>query len=150
MNMSENPKLKLYVESKKVPIRVVDFSLDGRKLPNPVNYPEIIRSGLVRLPESYVQYEYILDKKQEQIKAFALETAKNLNADLEVVDISRENGVVRLLGRIFNRRVTPALVIDSEALVRASRTESHDQQKSKQLVHHRPLIVSSPILKNEK
>jgi hypothetical protein len=148
--VAENAKWKLFVRSRKTPIRIANFALARREGGGVSRHPESVRSGIVRLPESLVVYDYLLDREQEQIKAFAQEIAQRFDSELEIIDLTRKNKILRFLGGVFGHRKAPALVIEGEALRGQSLQESREEIKPKRLEFDKPLVVLATIGDNSR
>ncbi len=97
-----NQVIRIVVESRKVPSRIVQFKFSP---PNPSQ--PLFAAGVTKFA---VMYNYALDAGQSKALDHARELAAASGACLQIVDLARESAVRRVIRRIIRRSSDVPLV----------------------------------------
>ncbi len=97
-----NKEIRIVVESRKIPSRIVQFKFSP---PNPSQ--PFFAAGVTKFA---VMYDYVLDAGQSEALDHARELAAASGACFQIVDLARESAIRRVIRRIIRRSSDVPLV----------------------------------------
>ncbi len=97
-----NKEIRIVVESRKVPSRIVQFRFSPPNPSQPFSAAGVTKSA--------VMYDYVLDAGQSHALDHARELAAASGACLQIVDLARESAVRRVIRKIIGNGSNVPLV----------------------------------------